>query len=352
MTRRADVVFLAWTRTSGRSKEIANALGGEAVCIFPARVSAKRLFAVRYAYSLVASCVHLMRHRPRALIATNPPVFPALMACAYAAMSKTPYVLDSHPTSFGAKGHTVSQKLLGVHRWLARRASATMVTTNDWVGVLESWGARGIVVHEAPPLWAVEPLRGAAKGAKGGQGSKGVVLFVGIFASDEPVMAVVEAARLRPDLEVQITGDLTRCPPAVLAAAPPNVRFLGYLAQPEYRAAVEAADVVVALTTEPTSIVRAGYEAIYSRRPLIITDWPAGRDAFGFAVYSANDAAALAVAFDDALSERRREPLALEAARDAQLARWNDQLHTLRQALQLAAPNHVGDSSKTIAVLS
>jgi hypothetical protein len=343
VSERTDVLFLAWTRTSGRSKEIAAALGGSAVCVFPARLSARRLFALRYAYSGVVSVVQLIRQRPRALIATNPPVFPGLIAYAYSAVAKVPYVLDSHPTSFGAKDHAVSQRLLFIHRWLARRASATMVTTTDWVAIVESWGGKGIVTHEAPPLWSVAPLKGDADG---------VVLFVGVFASDEPVMTVLQAARLRPELQVRVTGDLKRCPPDVLAAAPDNVHFVGYLGPEEYRAAIEQADVVVALTTEPTSIVRAGYEAVYARRPLVISNWAPGIEAFPLAAASENVPEALAAAFDEALSAGRRGSKELETAREAQVMRWNSQLLALIDALHLGPVHDVGDSSETIAVLS
>jgi len=84
----------------------------------------------------------------------------------------------------------------------------------------------------------------------------------------------------------------------VLAAAPDNVHFVGYLGPEEYRTAIEQADVVVALTTEPTSIVRAGYEAVYARRPLVISNWAPGIDAFPLAAASENEPEALAAAFD------------------------------------------------------
>lgn len=340
---RPSVMFLAWTRTSGRSHEIAAAIGGEACCVFPKRLAARRWFALRYAYSLLVSLVALVRRRPRAIIATNPPVFPGLVARAYATLTGAPYLLDSHPSSFGAKQHVVSQRLIRVHRWLAKGAVATMVTTNHWVELLQTWGARGIVVHEAPPLWQVPPLAGPARG---------IVLFVGIFASDEPIGAVIEAARLRPDLHVHITGDLARCPDSVRRSLPANVRLLGYLVGDDYRRAIAEADVIVALTTEPSSIVRAGYEAVYSRRPLVVTDWPASREAFPLAVHASNDPASLATAFDLALSGDSRDSAHVDAARTMQLSRWNTQVAALREALGVEASTVVGEATGSASVSS
>jgi hypothetical protein len=343
MRPRSDLVFVAWSRNNGRSTEIASALGGDAVCVFPERLGGRRMFLLRYLYSAAVTARELARRRPKSLIATNPPVFPGLMAWAYARIAGVPFALDSHPTSFGAKDHVTSRRLLAVHRWLAKRAAAVMVTTSDWSDLLASWGATGVVVHEAPPPWTVPPLVGD---------SRGRVLFVGVFGGDEPVECVVRAAALRPDLEVRITGDLRRCPPKLRSVAPPNVTFVGYLGGVEYRQEVAEADVVVALTTEPTSIVRAGYEAVYARRPLVITDWSQGKEVFPRAVATANDPDALAAAFDLALTAPKRDRAELEAARTEQLRRWREQEATLRAALGLDSSNRIDESSDTMAVLS
>jgi thiamine pyrophosphate-dependent acetolactate synthase large subunit-like protein len=178
------------------------------------------------------------------------------------------------------------------------------------------------------------------------------VLFVGVFGGDEPVECVVRAAALRPDLDVRITGDLRRCPPKLRSVAPPNVTFVGYLGGVEYRQEVAEADVVVALTTEPTSIVRAGYEAVYARRPLVITDWSQGKEVFPRAVATANDPDALAAAFDLALTAPKRDRAELEAARTEQMRRWHEQEATLRAALGLGSSNGIDESSDTMAVLS
>jgi hypothetical protein len=178
------------------------------------------------------------------------------------------------------------------------------------------------------------------------------VLFVGVFGSDEPVDCVVTAAALQPGLDVWITGDLLRCPPNLRSAAPPNVTFVGYLTGDKYRRALAAADVVVALTTEPTSIVRAGYEAVYARRPLVITSWRQSLEAFPFAVATTNDPPAIATALDSALTEHERDPARLEAARSAQLRRWYQQEARLRIALGLHREERVNDPSETTAVLS
>lgn len=322
----SGVLFLAWTRTSGRSHEIATALGGNARPVFPERLSAKKLFPLRYAYSLVVSIAVLAKLRPAAVIVTNPPIFPGLVVKAWSVLTRRPYVLDSHPSSFGAKNHRISQRLIGVHRWLARGAAVTMVTTREWVDVLQSWGAKGLIVHEAPPLWSAGPVPELSAV------SRPRVLFPGVFSGDEPVDLVWAVARLRPQVEFRVTGLRSRCPEQLLRDLPKNVTLVGYLDAGAFAAEVDGAHAVLALTTEPTSVMRCGYEAVYSRRPLIVSDWPAGQDAFPHAVHAANDAEALATAVDLALSPAWRDEALLDLALKEQMYRWNQQLDALRSA--------------------
>lgn len=324
--RGSGVLFLAWTRTAGRSYEIAAALGGQARPIFSERLADKRLFPIRYAYSLVVSVAELVKLRPSAVIVTNPPIVPGLLVRAWAAITHRPYVLDSHPSSFGAKNHRISQRLIGVHRWLARGAAVTMVTTQEWVDVLAGWGAKGLILHEAPPLWTAGPLRDPAPGARPR------VLFPGVFSGDEPTDLVWQVARLRPDVEFRVTGLRSRCPEQLLRDLPENVTLVGYLGSQDYAAEVDGAHAVLALTTEPTSVMRCGYEAVYSRRPLIVSDWPAGQEAFPHAVHAPNDAEALASAVDLALSPAWRDEALLDLALKEQTYRWNQQLDALRSA--------------------
>lgn len=330
---RPRVLFVAWTRTSGRSHEIAAALGGRAVCVMPTRFGAGRLVLVRYAYSAAATLRALARYRPTSVIVTNPPVVSALVVRAWTALAGGGYLLDSHPSSFGAKDHRLSQRLLPVHRWLARGAVTTMVTAQVWVDVLASWGAAGTVVHEAPPLWTTSPLTGP---------SRGRVLFPGVFAGDEPIDVVLEVARRRPQLQIRVTGDLRRCPERVREQLPPNVRLLGYLPTPAFAAEVDAADVVLVLTSEPTSVARAGYEAVYSRRPLVVSDWPVAREAFPCAVHAPNEAQALAEALDRAQTSNARAAGALDAALAAAEERWSQQLDALRRATSRPAGRAAG----------
>jgi glycosyltransferase involved in cell wall biosynthesis len=312
--RKGSVLVLAWTNRPGRALDLAESLGGEAAVVYPRTPGFLRhpfSTALRYALSTVITASTLVRLRPSAVVVTNPPLIPPLVVATWSALTRRPFLLDSHPSAFGAKGRWVVAKLQFVHRWLARAAEGVLVTTDERAAEVNGWGARGLVVHEAPVLFP--PRRTQQPPA---------VLFVGVFAPDEPVEAVVEAARLVPDVQFQITGDVSQAPSGLLDNAPPNVSFVGYLGAEDYRQCVADATVLLTLTTEPSSVMRSAYEAVYARTPLITTGTPALRELFPHAVFCDNTAESVRDAVVRALADKADLESQAEAALALQDRRW------------------------------
>ena len=134
---------VTWQRHGGRAEEFAHALGGRAVHVYPAALAERRWVLLRYLVSAVLTAVALVRLRPRAVAVVNPPVVPGLVVAAWSRLTGTPYLLDSHTSSFGVKGNAVARRTLGVTRLLARRSAGVMVTTTSWVAEVQRWGAAG-----------------------------------------------------------------------------------------------------------------------------------------------------------------------------------------------------------------
>lgn len=308
---------MAWTAIAGRAGEIAAALGGEGAVFFSLGNAPGWAKPLRYLVSLVQTAGYLARRRPRAVIATNPPIFPGLLALAYGRLAGAPVLLDSHPGGFGLQGDRVSARLAPLHRWLVPRVAAVLVTEDTLAQQVRDWGGTPAVVHEAPPAWAPTPPPPLTAPFR--------VLFVCIFKPDEPVEAVVEAARRVPGLALRVTGDIRKAPPGLVATAPGNVEWTGFLGPEDYRRALAQAHVVLALTTEPASVVRAGYEAVWAGRPLVVSDSPALREAFPEAIHVANDAAGIAAGLVAARAGYGALALGAPAARARQLAVWEAQ---------------------------
>ncbi len=315
--------FIAWTKNEGRAKDIAANLNGEAYCVYPFVSRSKLSTIARYKASALLTIGYLVKKQPRAVIVTNPPVFPALIVWAWCRLTGRPFALDSHPTSFGAKDHRVSQRLLPVHRWLARRAAAVLVTAPEWVEEVDSWGGTGVIVHEPPIDWAKHDAR-----------TDGSVLYVGTFAADEPTDALVDAAA-SVSAPVYITGDVQKRPPDLAERAGPNVHFTGYLNGSAFHDKMNAASVVVVLTTEPTSVMRAAYEAVWCQKSLVLTDTPLLRENFPHAFFASNQPGALVEAVELALQDADTGSQRWVEARRLQMNRWDRQRN---QLIRLLAP--------------
>jgi glycosyltransferase involved in cell wall biosynthesis len=320
------VAILAWT-PSQRPHELAAALGGEAHTVYFRALNHRALVPLRYALSAALTIAFLLRRRPRAVLAQNPPIVPATIAYVYSRLTGAPLVLDSHPRGFGLKGSRAGRLFRPLHERLMRHAAATMVASAPLADEVRRAGGRPLVVHEPPPLWTIAAPPAA--------GAPPVVLWIGIFATDEPIAEVVEAARRLPDVAFLLPGEPERCPEAIRAAAPPNASFVGYRTGDAYRALLEQASVALVLTTAPTSVPRGAFEAVAALRPLVLSDQPLLRDAFPEAVFAANDAAALATAIQDALDRRAQLVAAAPAARDLVATRWAVQRSALLTALEL-----------------
>jgi Glycosyl transferase 4-like domain len=324
---RPPVSFIAWSPIAGRSEEIARALGGEARCFYGRGRFGKLSVLARYARSALGTLSYLRTRRPRAVIVTNPPLIPGLLAWAYARRSGARVALDSHPGGFGLQGDRVSRLLQPLHAWLARRVTATLVTDQRLAHRVAEWGGRAEIVHEAPVEWVSD------EGGPPPGHPRPRVLFVCVFQRDEPVAEVLEAARRAPELDIHVTGDLEKCPAKLRSVAPANVQYTGFLTGADYEQAVRDADVVLALTTEPSSVVRAGYETVYARRPLVVSDWPASRETFPHALHVENEPWAIVAGLRQAIDERDRLLAAAPEALALQRSRWERQLDALRTHL-------------------
>jgi glycosyltransferase involved in cell wall biosynthesis len=318
---RSKVSFIAWAEDCGRAHEVARALGGEARTFYQLRIVWKPLVPVRYLMNAINTCRYLLSRRPRAVIVTNPPIFPGLIALLYCTVTKAPLLLDSHPSAFGAA--PMAKQVAGVHAWLARQAATTMVTVPELAEIVTSWGGRADIVHEAPPARRAAPATPLSGRPR--------ILYIGRFAGDEPTAEVVEAARLVPEADVLITGDVRKCPAPLVKSAPANVIFTGFLEGDDYDRALEQADVIMVLTRHPLAVNRGACEAVYFERPLIISDLPAMTPLFPYAISVSNGSAGIARGIQLAIERHPELVSACPQARALQEQRWQQQLGRLRE---------------------
>jgi UDP-N-acetylglucosamine--N-acetylmuramyl-(pentapeptide) pyrophosphoryl-undecaprenol N-acetylglucosamine transferase len=321
------VVALAWGAHTDRANELAEAVGGQSRSFSNLGLRSRGSAPARWVINGLRTSLHLTRRRPHVVIVQNPPIFLGLLALLYCKLANAELILDSHPTAFGRKGTRIWKLLLPVHRCIARRSAGVLVTETELLEQVRSWGATGLIVHEAPPLVALDDDTGRSILGSSNEGLR--ILFVAVFAPDEPVDEVIEAVLEISEVRLFITGRLDRAPVGLLDKASEAVTFTGFLDGSDYQRALRECDIVLALTTESTSVMRAAYEAVYAGKPLIVSDWPILRETFPYAVFTQNSASSIA----EAIRNAKNHIDALNLHADDALQEQRDRWHVQRSAL-------------------
>ena len=292
-----SVVALAWCRFQPRTAALAAAVDGEAHFVAPTgggRLS--RSLPGRYVRSAVITWRQLEQSRPAVVIAITPPVFAPLVAWMWCRRHGRQLVIDFHTGALHSRRWGWAQPL---HRFLARRAAAVTLHTNEAADEVSAWGVRALLLPDDVPD---APARTSSEERPACR-----VVVAGSLDHREPVAAALAAAALTPDVEWRFTGDPEQVSRDVRERAPVNAVFTGWLAYDRFLDELASADAVAAFSTDTTIMNRAAFEAIGLERPLILTDLPGLRGRFSdAAVFCANDPASMAAAVRHALADRDR----------------------------------------------
>jgi glycosyltransferase involved in cell wall biosynthesis len=258
-------VFLVWGRPDQgpRSQALARELGIETTLFIAAPGRRGRLWAIpRYGVQAFRTIAGLVRLRPRVVFVQVPPSFVAWIAAAYGRATGAAYVLDAHSAAFQVGAWMRPRR---VFRWVTRGAVATTTTDEHWAALVRAAGGRAFVIPDVPTDFPTgEPYP---------RSDRFRVVVVNTWAPDEPIGAVLEAARQVTDIEFVITGSVRRATVDV-GAAPANVIFSDFLPEPRYHALLAGADAVMCLTTRDHTMQRGACEALSHGRPIVTSDWP------------------------------------------------------------------------------
>lgn len=324
------LVAVAWAAFQPRTVTLAKELQGDAVFVHSRGLGARILLTpFRYVARAVSTWRLLQRRYPERVLVITPPVFAPLICWLWCAVRHRAFVVDCHTGAFHSPKWAWARP---IHRWLLRRASAVLVHTDEALALVKGWGAVGLLMPDDVPE--------AGDALPREQPERPTVLVAGSFDDNEPVAEVIEAARLLPEMELRLTGDPDRVPPALRRSAPANAIFTGFLPYRVFLGEMAAAHVVAAFSTDPQIMNRAAFEALGLGRPLVLTDLAGLRSRFGeAAAFSPNQPPAMAEALrgafrDQQVLARRSEALAvaLRTQRERALAELRSLLHRAQGA--------------------
>jgi glycosyltransferase involved in cell wall biosynthesis len=315
-----DWLAIAWAPYSRMSDTFVRELQGKLYCIHYLRFQSPLYAPFKYPIQALRTLQVLFKERPKAVHVQNPPFVSGLVVYLYCLLSGAKFVLHYHSAAFGE----IWDWALPIQKFLARRATTNIVTNQHWAEIVRGWGAHALVM--------VDPFLDLPQGEPFAVEPGFKVAYVSIFAADEPVEAVVEAAAHLPDVKFYITGDRRKKPASFFAEAPSNITFTGFLdPDSEYPSLLRAADAVMVLTTRNHTLQLGGCEAVAIGKPLITSDWPYLKEVFAKGtVFVANSAEGIRVGILEV--QEKYEELAKEvvALRQESRKEWNARLLQLQ----------------------
>lgn len=287
-------IFITWYPYCRRSDAIAEQLGARSHLVHSLRFKVPALAPAKYLLQGLRTTWILLRDRPSGVLVAAPPVVAPLATWLGSLVLRYRFVIDAHSGVFHDARWTWA---LPLQRFLARRALATVVTNERMAETVRSWGARAVMVQDI-----ALPLRpdGEAFRCPGTH-----LVYVCTYSADEPVDAVVEAARRLPEVTFSFTGDPAYAPKGFRERLPANVRLTGFIPDAEYLSLLRGADLIVVLTRQDDTMQRGAYEAMALEKPLITSGWRLLREVFAKGTIHVDNSSAAIV---QAVERIRQDP--------------------------------------------
>jgi glycosyltransferase involved in cell wall biosynthesis len=263
-------VIIHWTKRDSRSASLAYHLDADALFVQSLRGHTKLLAPAKYLLNALVTLQWLYRKNPDIIFVVNPPIFAVLVVWAYSISHRRSFVVDTHSAAFTARRWSL---FLWVYRLLSTRALLHILHNEVLENEVARWGVPTVNFGEL-----LYQIKGAGSSFPFRNGFN--VVFVSLFAEDEPLEEVVEAAQRAPEINFYITGSLVKAPKKLMRKAPYNVIFTDFLSDESYGSLLRGSDIVISLTKNDNTMQNAAYESLVIGRPVITSNWPVLRDLF------------------------------------------------------------------------
>lgn len=285
-------IWITW-ESQRRNRTLSQALDAE---LFEFDLKLNRV--IRYLVALFKTGITFIKERPSLIFAQNPSLLLALFSVNYGKTFGIPVIIDSHNAGlFPSDGR--NRWLNKIALYIVKKASLTLVTNNGLKNYVDRIGGTAFVLPDPLPRFdaSIQDRPMVLQGRRN-------ILFICSYASDEPYLEVLKAAKeLKEGIVIYMTGNSK----GELGSVPENVILTGFLPEDEYIRLLHAVDVVIDLTTREDCLVCGAYEAVAAEKPQILSDTKALREYFyKGALYVDNTSDGLVEKINDSISQLER----------------------------------------------
>lgn len=321
-------LFVVWKNFQRRPETLASYFGIKVENV-TSGFSSKALRGLNYLINIVKTLHLLHRERPDVVWIQTPPTFiPHLVLAWRRVMAPSMVViLDCHNAVIRPPWSKMP-----FHGWALRSADLSIAHNADVVGPLIALGApAGQVMVLEDRSSGLSEIAGVT--AKRTEGAPPLALVPCSFAKDEPIEQLLEAARRTPDVRYVVTGNPRKAHEEMVAGAPPNVEFPGYISKQDFDTLLHSCDLLVGLTTLEGVQLSAANEGVAAGKPMVLSHTQTLRSLFagGSVFVDPLDAGSIANGVEDALGRRAQLEAGMRDLRLRRDERW------LKQAREVNA---------------
>jgi len=316
-------IWVTW-ETQRRNQSLSNALGAQ---LYELDFNNLPSF-LRYIKCSACTLVILYREKPQTLFVQNPSLILATLAIAITKISKINVVIDAH--NGGIKPLDGKSKFLNSWARFILKNSPTTIVTNEAIRhKIRQYTTDTEILVLPDPLPAIHtPARKML--LKG----KFNLLFICTWATDEPYLNVIEAAKLTDrDVFIYITGNHRKIQGLDPSKLPANIVLTGFIPSKEFDHLLYSADAIMDLTTREDCLVCGAYEAISIEKPLILSKTQALQSYFPGMIYTNNQADDIAQCIEAMLSNLNKFNEKAAALKHEITAKWAQQLNEVENKL-------------------
>ncbi len=266
MHKNGGIAAITWAPSQRQAEDEAKRLNASFYQIHYLLHQRPILAPIKYVPQCLKTWLVLLRQRPSAVYVFISPVFAALSVFVYCRLARVPYIMDVGGQALISRKWAWTIPLV---RILARQACVNIVDQERFKLLFESWGSETLLL-ERPPLAKIWNRCGSLT-----ENDRFAVTLVSTFGSDEPVELVLGAAERLSEISFFILGDTALAKRSLLAKAPSNVMFTGYLSGDDYWNRLDSSQAVMVLSTDRFSLSSGAVEGMALGKPLILSNQPA-----------------------------------------------------------------------------
>jgi hypothetical protein len=286
-------LLIAWAPFSPTLVEVGSLVGGRV--IFLNVLFGKKLAApLRYAFLALRTLSLLGSHRPRVVLAQNPPIFLAVLLVLTKPLYRFKLIIDHHAiwSIKTLRQPLLSQGIGSLERFASRHADSNMSPNNNWTRELRARGATdAFTYHDFIPKPTTRTQKDREWTAKPLPPHRFLVIAAHGGHPQELLEEEIAAVNGLQDYLLVITGKREKLGHRIARLGPKsNVIYPGYLDDASYEALKRSADVALSLSTEINTVPHAIHEYLAYGIPIIVLKDSLLRSLFDAAIVEIDDA--------------------------------------------------------------